>query len=66
MPPNLTIVVEEFQIIDRIGVMHVGSLVGHIDFGHKAVQEVLHPQDILLLLGFDQVLRKLNLNRLFT
>jgi hypothetical protein len=32
--------------------MYVGSLVAHLDFGHKAGQEVLHPQDIFLLLGF--------------
>ena len=56
MPPNLPIVVEEFQIIDRVSVMHVGGLVTHLDFGHKAGQEALYPQDIFLLLGFDQVL----------
>ena len=56
VPPKRPTVVEVFQIIDRVSVMHVGGLIAHFDFRHKAGQEVLHPQDIFLLLGIDQVL----------
>jgi hypothetical protein len=41
--------------MNRVSIKQPDHVIPHLDFGNKAGQEILHPQDIFLLLGFDQV-----------